>query len=86
MSAYLSLYHYLSIHTILANLHILHIFNFTFESPFPTFIMLVHRPLFSPIKTHFCAGESLEKRARSYTIGGNVISHYEEQYEGSLKN
>ena len=85
MSAYLSLYHYLSIRTILANLYILHIFNFTFKGSFPTFILLVHRALFSPIKAHFCAAESVEKRVCSYTIDGNVISHSEKHYGGSLK-
>ena len=34
------------------------------------------------------AGEGVEKREPSYTIGGNVnwYSHYAEQYGGSLKN
>ena len=34
------------------------------------------------------AGEGVEKRKLSYTVGGNVTwySHYEEQYGGSLKN
>ena len=34
------------------------------------------------------AGEGVEKREPSYTIGGNVnrYSHYGEQYGGSLKN
>ena len=34
------------------------------------------------------AGESVEKKEPSYTIGGNVnwCSHYEKQYGVSLKN
>ena len=34
------------------------------------------------------AGEGVEKREPSYTVGGNVnwYSHYGEQYEGLLKN
>ena len=34
------------------------------------------------------AGEGVEKREPSYTVGGNVngYSHYGEQYGGSLKN
>ena len=34
------------------------------------------------------AGEGVEKRAPSYTVGGNVnwYSDYAEQYGGSLKN
>ena len=34
------------------------------------------------------AGERVEKREPSYTVGGNVswCSHYGEQYGGSLKN
>ena len=34
------------------------------------------------------AGEGVERRELSYTIGGNVNwhSHYREQYGGSLKN
>ena len=34
------------------------------------------------------AGEDVEKREPSYTVGGNVnwYSHYGEQYEVSLKN
>ena len=34
------------------------------------------------------AGEGVEKRERSYTVGGNVnwYNHYGEQYGGSLKN
>ena len=34
------------------------------------------------------AGEGVEKREPSYTVGGNVnwCSHYGEQYRGSLKN
>ena len=29
----------------------------------------------------------MEKRALSYTVGGNVsMTHYEEQYGGSVKN
>ena len=34
------------------------------------------------------AGEGVEKREPSYTVGGNVnwCSHYGEQYGGSLKN
>ena len=34
------------------------------------------------------AGESVEKREHSYTVGGSInwYSHYEEQYGGSLKN
>ena len=34
------------------------------------------------------AGEGVEKREPSYTIGGNVgwCSHYGEQYRGSSKN
>jgi len=34
------------------------------------------------------AGEGLEKREPSHTVGGNVnwYSHYGEQYEGSSKN
>ena len=34
------------------------------------------------------AGEGLEKREPSHTVGGNVklYSHYAEQYEGSSKN
>ena len=34
------------------------------------------------------AGEGVEKREPSYTVGGNVNwhNHYEEQYGGSLKN
>ena len=34
------------------------------------------------------AGEGVEKREPSYTVGGNVncYNHYGEQYEGSLKN
>ena len=33
------------------------------------------------------AGEGAEKRALSYTVGGNVnwYSHYRQQYGGSLK-
>ena len=34
------------------------------------------------------AGEGVEKREPSYTVGGNVnlYSHYGKQYGGSLKN
>ena len=34
------------------------------------------------------AGEGVEKREPSYTVGGNVnwYNHYGEQYGGSLKN
>ena len=34
------------------------------------------------------AGEGVEEREPSYTVGGNVnwCSHYAEQYGGSLKN
>ena len=34
------------------------------------------------------AGEGVEKREPSYTVGGNVswCNHYAEQYGGSLKN
>ena len=34
------------------------------------------------------AGEGVEKREPSYTVGGNVnwCSHYGKQYEGSSKN
>ena len=34
------------------------------------------------------AGEGVEKREPSYTVGRNVnwYSHYGKQYEGSLKN
>ena len=34
------------------------------------------------------AGEGVEKREPSYTVGGNanLYSHYGEQYGGSLKN
>ena len=34
------------------------------------------------------AGEGVEKREPSYTVGGNVnwCSHYGKQYGGSLKN
>ena len=34
------------------------------------------------------AGEGVEKREPTYTVGGNVnwYSHYGEQYGGSLKN
>ena len=34
------------------------------------------------------AGEGVEKKERSYTVGGNVnwCSHYGEQYRSSLKN
>ena len=34
------------------------------------------------------AGEGVEKKEPSYTVGGNVnwYSHYGEQYGGSLKN
>ena len=34
------------------------------------------------------AGEGVEKRESSYTVGGNVnwLSHYRKQYGGSLKN
>ena len=34
------------------------------------------------------AGEGVEKKEPSYTVGGNVnwYSHYGEQYRGSLKN
>ena len=34
------------------------------------------------------AGEGVERREPSYTVGGNVnwYNHYEEQYGGSLKN
>ena len=34
------------------------------------------------------AGEGMEKREHSYTVGGKVkwYNHYGEQYEGSLKN
>ena len=34
------------------------------------------------------AGDSVEKKEPSYTVGGNVnwCSHYGEQYGGSLKN
>ena len=34
------------------------------------------------------AGERVEKREPSYTVGGNVnwYSHYGEEYGGSLKN
>ena len=34
------------------------------------------------------AGDGVEKREPSYTVGGNVnwYSHYGEQYGGSLKN
>ena len=34
------------------------------------------------------AGEGLEKREASYTAGKNTnwYNHYEEEYEGSLKN
>ena len=34
------------------------------------------------------AGEGVERREPSYTVGGNVnwYSHYGEQYGGSLKN
>ena len=34
------------------------------------------------------AGEGVEKREPSYTVGGNVnwYTHYGEQYEGFLKN
>ena len=34
------------------------------------------------------AGEGVEKREPSYTVGGNInwCSHYGEQYGGSLKN
>ena len=34
------------------------------------------------------AGEGVEKKEASYTIGGNInwYSHYGEQYGGSLKN
>ena len=34
------------------------------------------------------AGEGIEKKEPSYTVGGNInwCSHYGEQYGGSLKN
>ena len=34
------------------------------------------------------AGEGVEKREPSYTVGGNInwYNHYNEQYGGSLKN
>ena len=40
------------------------------------------------IKKSTHAGESVEKKEPSYTVGGNVnwYSHYGEQYRGSLKN
>ena len=44
------------------------------------------RSLISPQKIN--AGEGVEKREPSYTVGGNVnwCSHYGKQYGGSLKN
>ena len=45
---------------------------------------MVLKPLIFTIN----AGEGVEKREPSYTVGGNVnwYSHYGEQYGGSLKN
>ena len=42
----------------------------------------------SIFKSEWPAGEGVEKREPSYTVGGNVnwYSHYGEQYGGSLKN
>ena len=52
--------------------------------------MTSHQPewLLSKNSQTINAGERVEKRESSNTVGGNAnwYSHYEEQYGGSLKN
>ena len=50
-------------------------------------LTLVRMPIIKK-STHNNAGEGMEKKKPSYTVGGTVnwYSHYGEQYGSSLKN